>query len=146
MKKINVIIDTSGSMAEDGKNAVVKYLINCIMNLKENPDFSDYSFDYYQWGYDSGKINNIESYKFSYSGKIDDKLTPLLENMNKDERLLLISDGNLEKKQKELLKKMECRKYSVFIGADANKSLLRDISTNKKVYSGVDILQVIKDI
>ena len=29
-KYLNVLIDTSGSMAEDCKNAVVKYLLNAI--------------------------------------------------------------------------------------------------------------------
>ena len=34
MKMINIVIDSSGSMQEDDKNAVIKYLLSSINNAK----------------------------------------------------------------------------------------------------------------
>lgn len=36
MKNINIIVDASGSMGEDEKNAVVKYLLNGMSSVQKN--------------------------------------------------------------------------------------------------------------
>ena len=57
-KTVNIVVDASGSMAEDDKNAVVKYLLNGISNIMGTSDFYDVKFVLYQWGQSSKKIEN----------------------------------------------------------------------------------------
>ena len=63
-KIVNIVVDASGSMAEDDKNAVIKYLLNGICNVMGTPDFDSIEFALYQWGQESKKIENLVCRKF----------------------------------------------------------------------------------
>ena len=68
-KTVNIVVDASGSMAEDDKNAVVKYLLNGICNVMRTPGLGDVEFALYQWGQESKKIDNLEKAKIEFTGK-----------------------------------------------------------------------------
>lgn len=146
-KKVNIVVDSSGSMKEDDKNAVVKYLLNGINNILEKEEFKDYEFEVFQWGACTKKFENLEKTKIEFLGRTNDKEFDILINlMDKKGTILLISDGNFSRSVKEKLKNLDMKIVPIVVGSDANKSMLQDISTNKSIFSAVDLLQAIKNI
>ena len=71
MKNIAVIADTSGSMAEDDKNAVVKYVLGSIANLREKGEFSSYCFELYEWGASTRRAEDWDNIKLNFAGRAD---------------------------------------------------------------------------
>lgn len=67
-KIVNIVVDASGSMAEDDKNGVVKYLLNGINNIIETNLFDDVKFILYQWGQEIKKFENFEKAKIEFAG------------------------------------------------------------------------------
>lgn len=145
MRNINVIVDASGSMGEDGKNAVVKYLLNGMASVVRN-NLLDISLSLFQWGSETKKVDNTEKVRIDFAGKNTikglDELLPLLDSQ---ESLILISDGNFESDVKIKLKELSNNILPIFVGVDANRTILRDISTSKMVYSVVDFVQTLFD-
>lgn len=147
MKNIAVIADTSGSMAEDDKNAVVRYVLGSIANLREKREFSSYCFELYEWGASTRKAEDWDNIKLSFAGRTDvEALGAVLEEG--DSSLLIVSDGNFPKKTLKALKDL-CLKYrtaAVSVGMDASRSALRDITTNGEVFSVTEIAAAIKSL
>ena len=145
MKNINIIVDASGSMGEDEKNAVVKYLLNGMSSVLKNNSL-DISLNLYQWGIETKKIDNIEKAKISFAGKNTlkglDELLPLLDSQ---EAVILISDGNFESEVKKKIEELSNNILPIYVGVDANRTILQDISTSKMVYSVVDFVQALLD-
>ena len=146
-KVINIVVDASGSMAEDEKNAVVKYLLNGICNARRNKSIrNEIVFNLYQWGKDSRKIDDIEKAKISFAGKAEVRgLEIVRKTINYQDSLLFISDGNLEVEEKKKMKELSNNIFPIFVGVDANRTVLQEISTNKVVYSVVDFMQALFD-
>lgn len=143
-KKVNIILDASGSMAEENKNVVVKYLLNGILN---NIEFSNIEFELFQWCKNSKKIENLKNFKIEFIGKSDILGLAILEKyINKENSILFISDGNIDLKEKQKIKSMSNNIVCIFIGVDSNKSTLKDIATNNGVYSVVDFLQTLNEL
>lgn len=147
MKKvINIIIDSSGSMAEDDKNTVVKYLINGICNASRNYITEDMSFNLFQWGKETKQIDDIEKAKLDFVGKANiSGLEKIGQLINKEEAVLFVSDGNFGRLEKQRIINLSNNILSIYVGIDANKKVLKDISTNKEVYSVMDFMQALFD-
>ncbi len=145
MKNIKIIIDASGSMGEDEKNAVVKYLLNGMFNsIRYNS--LDISLSLFQWGTETKPIDNFEKTKIIFAGKTSEEGLEVLENYtNNQDSIILISDGNYESNVVGKIKKLSDSILPIFVGVDANRTILQDISTNKKVYSVVDFVQALFD-
>lgn len=148
MKKIvNIVVDASGSMVEDGKNAVVKYLLNGIISASKKNEFKDLEFELFQWGKETKKIDNIEKAKINFAGKSDIKGLVILENLlNVNKPILLISDGNFDSDEKEKIKCFAKKIITIFVGVDANKSILQNISTDTTVFSVEDLFQALREL
>ena len=148
MKKIvNIVIDASGSMVEDGKNAVVKYLLNGIISASKKNEFKDLEFELFQWGKETKKIDNIEKARINFAGKSDTKGLVILENiLNVNKPILLISDGNFDSDEKEKIKCFGKKIITIFVGVDANKSILQSISTDTTVFSAEDLFQALREL
>lgn len=146
-KVVNIIVDASGSMCEDEKNAVVKYLLNGISSAKRNFSIEqEISFNLFQWGKETKQIADIEKAKIIFEGKSDLKgLDEIGKIIDKQDSVLFISDGNLEISEKKKLKELSDNILTIYVGVDANKAVLQDISTNKVVYSVVDFMQALFD-
>ena len=88
-KIVNIVVDASGSMVEDDKNAVIKYLLNGICNVMGTPDFDSIEFALYQWGQVSKKIENLEKAKIEFAGKSSlsgiEELKQMIDTNQKDE-------------------------------------------------------------
>lgn len=143
-KIINIVVDASGSMAEDDKNAVVKYLINSICNIKQTSEFCDVEFVLFQWGNNSVKFENIEKAKLEFKGKTSyDDFAPIEGEIEYENPMILISDGGFSRNDKLKIEKLSRQILPIFIGIDANRSILKDIATDKVVYSATDLMQVL---
>lgn len=146
-KVINIIVDASGSMGEDEKNAVVKYLLNGISSARRSNSLGqEVLFNLFQWGKETKQIEDIEKAKISFEGKNDVRgLDELGKIIDKQDSILLISDGNFEISEKQKMKELSNNILPVFVGVDANRAVLQDISTNKVIYSVVDFMQALFD-
>lgn len=145
-KIVNIVVDASGSMAEDDKNGVVKYLLNGINNIIETNLFDDVKFILYQWGQEIKKYENFEKAKIEFAGGSNSLgLEELKKLLSKDQTIIFISDGNFDLEYKVQLKDLSTNIITIFIGLDANRAILKDIATENVVYSVTDFVQVIFD-
>lgn len=145
-KIVNIVVDASGSMAEDDKNGVVKYLLNGINNIIETNLFDDVKFILYQWGQEIKKFENFEKAKIEFAGGSNSLgLEEIKKLLSKDQTIIFISDGNFDLEYKVQLKDLSTNIITIFIGLDANRAILKDIATENVVYSVTDFVQVIFD-
>lgn len=145
-KIVNIVVDASGSMAEDDKNGVVKYLLNGLNNIIETNLFDDVKFILYQWGQEIKKFENFEKAKIEFAGGSNSLgLEELKKLLSKDQTIIFISDGNFDLEYKVQLKDLSTNIITIFIGLDANRAILKDIATENVVYSVTDFVQVIFD-
>lgn len=145
-KTVNIVVDASGSMAEDDKNAVVKYLLNGISNIMDTSEFPDVEFALYQWGQTSKKIESLEKAKIEFAGKSPlSGLEELKQMIDENQTMIFVSDGNFNSEDKAHIKKLSVNIVPIFVGIDANRTMLQDIATERVVYSVTDFMQVIYD-
>lgn len=145
-KIVSIVVDASGSMAEDDKNAVVKYLINSICNVRQTKEYSDVEFVLFQWGNNSIKFENIEKAKLEFKGKTSyDDFVPIENEIEYESPMILISDGGFSKNDKVKIEKLSKRIIPIFIGIDANRFILKDIATDNIVYSAADFMQALDE-
>lgn len=143
-KTVNIVVDASGSMAEDDKNAVIKYLLNGICNVMGTTDFGDIEFVLYQWGQESKKIENWEKAKIEFAGKsLLSGLEELKQMIDENQTMIFVSDGNFNREDKAQIKKMSKNIIPIFVGIDANRTILQDIATEKVAYSVTDFMQAL---
>ena len=143
-KTVNIVVDASGSMAEDDKNAVVKYLLNGINNIMDTSDFYDVEFVLYQWGQTSKKIESLEKAKIEFAGKSPlSGLEELKRMIDENQTMIFVSDGNFNSGDKVHIKKLSVNIIPIFVGIDSNRTMLQDIATERVVYSVTDFMQVI---
>lgn len=141
-KTVNIVVDASGSMAEDDKNAVVKYLLNGICNVMGTNDFCDIEFSLYQWGQETKKIENLEKAKIEFAGKSQlSGLEELKRMIDENQTMIFVSDGNFNSADKAQIKKMSAKIIPIFVGIDANRTMLQDVATERIVYSVTDFMQ-----
>jgi len=145
-KVINVVVDASGSMMEDDKNAVVKYLINGICNIRQSSEYKDVEFVLFQWGNNSIKFDNIVKAKIEFKGKTSyDDFRAIEGEIDSNCPMILISDGGFSKSDKNQMEKLSKHIIPIFVGADANRAILKDIATDKIVYSVTDFMQALEE-
>ena len=145
-KIVNIVVDASGSMAEDDKNGVVKYLLNGINNIIETNLLDDVKFILYKWGQEIKKFENFEKAKIEFAGGSNSLgLEEIKKLLSKDQTIIFISDGNFDLEYKVQLKDLSTNIITIFIGLDANRAILKDIATENVVYSVTDFVQVIFD-
>lgn len=138
-KQLNVLIDTSGSMAEDCKNAVVKYLLNAI----DSYDKSEVK-NYYLLGQKCTQVKDISNLKITYGGQIAiGAIKEYFQEMSEEHNTLLVSDGSFGLDIEKLISKHKNRVVCVAVGEDAILSNLQRCSKNKKAYLAEDIVSAI---
>ena len=143
-KIVNIVVDASGSMAEDDKNAVVKYFLNGIVNIHETSEFDNIDFVLYQWGEESKKIESLINTKLEFKGKASiSEIEILRQYIDRNQPVIFVSDGNLTKEEKAGIKELSVNILPIFVGIDANKAILKEIATEKVVYSIPDFMQCV---
>ena len=134
-KYLNVLIDTSGSMAEDCKNAVVKYLLNAITSC----DGIEVKNCYWV-GNQCIKADDIAGLKITYDGQMStNAINGYFREISYGENTLLISDGCFDVDTEKAISKHKDNVVCVAVGEDAMLNNLQRCSKNKKVYLAEDI-------
>lgn len=134
-KYLNVLIDTSGSMAEDCKNAVVKYLLNAITSCGRT-EFKNC----YLVGNQCTKVEDIAGLKITYGGQMTvNAINGYFREKSDEENTLLISDGCFDVDTEKSISKHRDNVVCVAVGEDAMLSNLQRCSKNKKVYLAEDV-------
>lgn len=134
-KYLNVLIDTSGSMAEDCKNAVVKYLLNAITSC----DGIEVK-NCYLVGNQCIKADDIAGLKITYDGQMStNAINGYFREISDGENTLLISDGCFDVDKEKAISKHKDNVVCVAVGEDAMLNNLQRCSKNKKVYLAEDI-------
>ena len=138
-KQLNVLIDTSGSMAEDCKNAVVKYLINTIASHDE------YEIkNYYLIGDQYEHITDVTGLKILYGGQITaSAVNGYFREISGDTKTLLISDGCIDSDAEKSISAHRDAVVCVAVGEDAMLGNLQRCSKDKKAYLAEDVTAAI---
>lgn len=134
-KNLNVLIDTSGSMAEDCKNAVVKYLLNAITSCD-----GIVITNCYLVGKQCIKVEDIASLKITYDGQMKTTaINSYFREISDQENTLFISDGCFDVDIEKSISKQRDSVVCIAVGEDAMLNNLQRCSKNKKVYLAEDV-------
>ena len=133
-KQLNILIDISGSMAEDCKNAVVKYLLNAIASHDEYENKK-----YYLIGDQCTQVADIAGLKIAYGGQMAaNAVNGYFREISGEANTLLISDGCFDVDTEKSISAHRDMVVCVAIGEDAMLSNLQRCSKNKRVYLAED--------
>lgn len=129
-----ILVDTSGSMVEEGKKSVVRYLLYAIEGLLHN-----------EWSGNAYKIylcnNDVKEYdiKVDFTGKASaEKLGHFLED-KRDSVVLLLSDGGYSEEVKTVFKKSGVKLLALMVGCDCNKAVLQKMAGVENLYESTDL-------
>ncbi len=143
ISRINVVVDASGSIAENGKDSVVKYLLNLLPGMIEMNGYGSYETEFLQW---SARIFPLESSaKLHFDGETcQESFVQYLEQTGDDTATLLISDGDflLNREQQKSIRNLKRRIFCIAVGADAELGVLKKISSYPVIFRPYDIANV----
>ncbi len=142
--RVHIIIDASGSMIEDSKNGIIKYMLEGMNHIHNRTSASNAEYKLYQWGKKTAYIGTLSAYeKIVYEGTTTEEgLNILLDLIPKKDTILLLSDGNISEKEGALLKSAFENLFSIAVGADADIYSLEDICSRTKVYNSIDYIKI----
>ena len=141
---LNIIVDVSGSMTENGKDSVVKYLLYAIDGFSKDSDLEAYKT--YQWGKQLEEVT--ETHKISFdSGKASNELVDFLKNHMEDKNII-ISDGGFSRDIKRGIKGLPDKKnvYYLGIGSDCDIAAIRTVAMPDRIYSAQEVIPCLKTI
>lgn len=140
-----ILADISGSMEQDGKGAVARYLLYAIEALYRE-EFPDAEYRIFLWNdeiteYDSEK-------KIVFQGKSSAKaLDVFLSQYDEDIVLLLAGDGTYSDQVVQVLSGCKAvRKFAVMVGADGKIGKLQRAFGKQCIYDAADIASCIHDL
>ena len=144
MMVVHVIVDASGSMVEDSKRGIVKYILVGMEHVHQWTNFSSCEYKVYQIGEKTGYIGTLECYeKIVYGGTIKEEYIQNIEpRIDSEDKVILLSDGNMDLSVAQCLKSTFNNLVCIGLGADINRSILKRLSHLKKVYNATDYIEV----
>ena len=142
MKRINVLIDSSGSMNEDGKLSALKYLLYAITNVVREQYNDMIDFEFVQWSTDISKLEKLNM--LVTNGKLNECVLNEYFEFNSPDSIIFISDGNFDASLRTAILNVSKNIYVVCVGLDSDEYNLRMVSTDSVVYKACDIEHVIK--
>lgn len=134
------VIDASGSMGEEGKKSVIRYLIQAITGIMEER-YPKTEYEILCWN------NQILPYEgkaefegIAEAGVFED----FLGNHQKD-TILLIGDGNYSDDVKRVVKSSDNKLMYLMLGCECNRSRLIKLFSADNLYETVDIVTCVDD-
>lgn len=143
--RIEVIVDTSGSITENGKSAVVKYMLYTIKNLCERDRYGKFKVEIFGWAERIMPINSISElvFKGTLSAiSFEDHIKDMDDNCS----IIIVTDGNFDLKTSSVLKnrnRKDLKIYCIAVGADADTYGLKKISTYPEIFTPENITKAI---
>lgn len=144
MININIIVDVSGSMTENGKDSVARYLLYAIEGYCKEEKISE--FKVFQWGKQFEELT--EPYKLSFdSEKVSNEILEFLNN-HIDDRNIIISDGGLSREIKNGIKKIPNRNnlYYICVGSDCNLAGIRTVASSDRIFWAQEVISCMRSI
>lgn len=144
MMSINIIVDVSGSMTENGKDSVVRYLLYAIEGYCKEEKINEYKV--FRWGKQLEEL--AEPYKLSFdSGKATNELLEFLNN-HIDDKNLIISDGGLSRDTKKGIKDISNRNnlYYLGVGSDCDLAAIRAVAMPDKIFMAQEVISCMRSI
>lgn len=133
MEKI-ILVDTSGSMAEEGKKSVVRYMLYAIEGLLHD-EWSGYSYRIYLCNSDVKEYDT----KVVFTGKVSAKKLEDFLKGRRDSTVLLLSDGSYSEEVKTVFKKSGVKLLALMVGGDCNKAVLQKMADVENLYESTDL-------
>lgn len=146
-EKILIVLDCSGSFAEEGKSYLQRYIANTLKGLSLFSPFDKIIFQFYIWN--TSILQKKKGVKFEFQGRASfEALAKFIEECEDNSKILLCSDGNFTMEEINIARKiLEGKKVvllPVSVGADADNSNLGELSTNKKqVFMSSDLMTAV---
>lgn len=139
---VNVLVDASGSMVENGKEAVVKYLLYAI-NGYANEDKRLF-IKLFLWGSSLKEIESISKAELG-EGRASEEVAGFLRDHSKDMNLV-ITDGGFTRETKNGIRNILDRKdiYYVGVGCDCNMPSLRNVADSEHIYLAQDVIACLR--
>lgn len=139
---VNVLVDASGSMVENGKESVVKYLIYAI-NGYANEDKRIF-IKLFQWGNGIKEIESISKVELG-EGRASEEVAVFLRDHSGDKNLI-ITDGGFTRETKNGIRNIPDKKniYYVGVGCDCNMPSLRNVADSERIYLAQDAIVCLK--
>jgi len=141
---LNIIVDVSGSMTENGKDSVVKYLLYAIGGFSKDSGLGMYKI--YQWGKQLEEVT--ETHKISFdSGKASNGLVDFLKRHIEDKNII-ISDGGFSRDLKRGIKGLPDKKYIYYlgVGSDCDIAAIRAVAMLDRIYSAQEVISCMRTI
>ena len=141
---VNIIVDVSGSMIENGKDSVVKYLLYAIDGILKDSALEAYKI--YQWGKQLEELTEIRKISFD-SGKVSDNLVNFLKDHIEDKNII-ISDGGFSRDIKRGIKCLSDKKniYYLGIGSDCDIAAIRMVAISDRIFPAQEVIPCLKSI
>lgn len=145
MSQLNILVDASGSMAEDAKNNVVSYLLSCVRGATQR-NAQDTVLNVHQWGTDTGSLDLSQKFKITYGGAPNaDALEQIARAAEPGAPWLLISDGMFNRDIQKKLKELFPNLIAVSVGADADTYVLKRLC-DRPAYGAADIMTALSEL
>lgn len=141
---INILIDASGSMVENGKISIVKYVINAAVGYSKADGSMDLSL--YQWGDSIERLNSLGEYRVQ-GGRSEGSIADFME-AHSEENLLIISDGGFSSKTKKDFRKIQNKENVFFlgVGCDCNFSAIRSLIEKENIFRAQDAITCLRNM
>lgn len=142
--KVNILVDVSGSMTENGKTSVVKYLLHSIEGYaKEEKRLSCRLF---QWGNEVEEVADLKGLSFR-AGSASEKIATFIRE-HAGEKHIIISDGAFASEIRKEIKKIPERGsiYYIGVGCDCDFPAIRTLANGDKVFPAQDVITCLKNM
>lgn len=139
---VNIVMDASGSMSENGKVSIMKYIINSAEGYSKEEGTITLSL--YQWGDKIEPLNDLAEFRIRDANSEGD----IAEFVGKhtEEEILILSDGGFSAKTKKAVRGMQGKEnvFCIGVGCDCNFPAIRSLIDVKNIFKPQDIITCLK--
>jgi len=129
-----VLVDGSGSMGEEGKKSVVRYLLYSIEGLLQD-EWAEMPFEIFMAAEEVEKFDG----KLNVCGHINEKKLENFLQSETESTLLFMTDGSLSEGVRQVLRKATNRILILMVGCDCNRIRLRKLTNEDDLYESKDV-------
>lgn len=134
------LVDTSGSMAEEGKKSVVRYLLYAIENIMRD-EYPEVNYGVFLWS----ESVSVYDKKMDFGGRAEAKPLSLFLEEHKADTVMLIGDGSYSENIKRVIMNAGRDVLALMVGSDCNRARLQRMVGAGRVYESVDVSTCIRD-
>lgn len=135
-----IVIDASGSMAEEGKKSVIRYLLHAVEGLARD-EYPEAEYKIYAW---NETISEFET-KIDFSGHTSADAFSDFLNAHPEDSILLVGDGNYSEEIKAIIERAGNAMLVLMVGSDCNRARLRKLVGTGHLYETTDVVACFHD-